>query len=95
MIIVVEGPSGAGKTTGAATHGGSPALLESLPDGSVVPTDGEAAAHIWVERNVAAEVMIASSATASSSSARIRSSCISPGAPSERVDDTAQLGAHA
>ncbi|HEY3218714.1 MAG TPA: hypothetical protein VGK15_06480 [Candidatus Limnocylindria bacterium] len=53
MIVVVEGPSGAGKTTWCRTHGGSHALLESLPDGSVVPTNEEAAAHFWVERNAA------------------------------------------
>src|SRR5882672_11372274 len=53
MIIVVEGPSGAGKTTWCLTHGGSHALLESLPDGSIVPEDEEAAARFWVERNVA------------------------------------------
>ncbi len=53
MIVVVEGPSGAGKTTWCRTHGGSHALLESLPDASVVPADEEAAAHFWVKRNVA------------------------------------------
>jgi hypothetical protein len=58
-VIVVEGPSGAGKTTWCRTHGGSHALLESLPDASEVPTDEEAAAHFWVERNAArwAEVL--------------------------------------
>src|SRR5438093_12780599 len=53
MIIVVEGPSGAGKTTWCRTHVGSHALLESLPDSSVVPSDEEAAARFWVDRNVA------------------------------------------
>ena len=53
VIIVVEGPSGAGKTTWCRTHGGPHALLESLPDASVVPTDEEAAARFWVERNAA------------------------------------------
>jgi hypothetical protein len=53
VIVVVEGPSSAGKTTWCRTHGGPHALLESLPDGSVVPTDEEAAAHFWVERNAA------------------------------------------
>jgi len=53
VIVVVEGPSGAGKTTWCRTHGGSHALLESLPDGSIVPEDEEAAARFWVERNVA------------------------------------------
>ena len=42
-----------GKTTWCHTHGGPHALLESLPDGSVVPTDEEAAARFWVERNAA------------------------------------------
>ncbi len=53
VIIVVEGPSGAGKTTWCRTHGGAHALLESLPDGSVVAEDEEAAARFWIERNVA------------------------------------------
>ncbi len=53
MIIVVEGPSGAGKTTWCRRHGGVDALLESLPDHATVPTDDEAAAGFWVERNVA------------------------------------------
>ena len=53
MIIVVEGPSGAGKTTWCRTHGGSHALLESLPDHAIVPEDEEAAARFWVERNAA------------------------------------------
>jgi len=52
VIIVVEGPSGAGKTTWTKRHGGRYALLESLPDHSTVPTDELAAAHYWVERNV-------------------------------------------
>jgi hypothetical protein len=51
VIVVVEGPSGAGKTTWCRTHGGSHALLESLPDGSIVPEDEVAAARFWVERN--------------------------------------------
>lgn len=53
MIIVVEGASGAGKTTWCRTHGGANALLESLPDHTTVPTDPHAAARFWVERNVA------------------------------------------
>jgi hypothetical protein len=53
VIIVVEGPSGAGKTTWCRTHGGPSALLEALPDHSTVPTEPEAAARFWVERNVA------------------------------------------
>ena len=53
MIIVVEGPSGAGKTTWCRTHGGRYALLESLPDHATVPTDPQAAARFWVDRNVA------------------------------------------
>ena len=53
MIIVVEGPSGAGKTTWCRTHGGANALLEALPDHSTVPTEAKAAARFWVERNVA------------------------------------------
>jgi hypothetical protein len=53
VIVVVEGPSGAGKTTWCRTHAGANALLEALPDHSVVPTDPEAAARFWVERNVA------------------------------------------
>lgn len=53
MIIVVEGPSGAGKTTWCRTHGGAHALLEALPDHATVPTEPEAAARFWVERNVA------------------------------------------
>jgi hypothetical protein len=53
VIVVVEGPSGAGKTTWCRTHGGSHALLEVLPDESVVPTDEDAAARFWVERNAA------------------------------------------
>ena len=59
MIIVVEGPSGAGKTTWCRKHAGVNALLESLPDHSTVPTEPQAAARFWVERNVArwAEVL--------------------------------------
>ena len=53
MIVVVEGPSGAGKTTWCHTHGGRFALLEKLPDHSAVPTEPEAQARFWVERNVA------------------------------------------
>jgi hypothetical protein len=53
VIIVVEGPSGAGKTTWCRTHAGANALLEALPDHSTVPTEPEAAARFWVERNVA------------------------------------------
>ena len=53
MIIVVEGPSGAGKTTWCRTHAGAKALLEALPDHSTVPTEPKAAASFWVERNVA------------------------------------------
>jgi hypothetical protein len=53
VIVVVEGPSGAGKTTWCRTHGGPHALLESLPDYATVPDDEEAAARFWVERNVA------------------------------------------
>jgi hypothetical protein len=53
VIIVVEGPSGAGKTTWCRRHGGDDAVLESLPDRTTVPTDEEAAAWFWVERNVA------------------------------------------
>jgi len=53
VIIVVEGPSGAGKTTWSRAHGGRFALLEALPDHSTVPRDPEAAARFWVERNVA------------------------------------------
>jgi hypothetical protein len=53
LIVVVEGPSGAGKTTWCRVHGGPHALLESLPDGSVVPTDEDAAARFWVDRNAA------------------------------------------
>lgn len=52
MIIVVEGPSGAGKTTWCRTHGGRFALLEELPGHATVPSDPEAAAHFWVTRNV-------------------------------------------
>jgi hypothetical protein len=53
MIIVVEGPSGAGKTTWCRTHAGPNALLEELPDHATVPTEPRAAARFWVERNVA------------------------------------------
>jgi len=53
VILVVEGPSGAGKTTWCRTHGGKYALLESLPDHATVPTDPQAAARFWVDRNVA------------------------------------------
>ena len=53
MIIVVEGASGAGKTTWCQTHGGTHALLESLPEHSTVPPEPQAAARFWVERNVA------------------------------------------
>lgn len=53
VIVVVEGPSGAGKTTWTRTHGGPHALLEDLPDHSAEPADEEAAARFWVERNVA------------------------------------------
>jgi hypothetical protein len=53
MIVVVEGPSGAGKTTWCRTHGGRFALLEELPDHLDVPSDPEAAARFWVARNVA------------------------------------------
>jgi len=53
VILVVEGPSGAGKTTWCRTHGGANALLEALPDHATVPTEPQAAARFWVERNVA------------------------------------------
>lgn len=53
MIVVVEGPSGAGKTTWCRTHGGANALLESLPDHAAVPTEPHEAARFWVDRNVA------------------------------------------
>jgi len=52
VIIVVEGPSGAGKTTWCRTHGGANALLEALPDHATVPTEPRAAGRFWVERNV-------------------------------------------
>ena len=52
MIVVVEGPSGAGKTTWCRTHGGRFALLEDVPDHATVPEDPEAQARFWVERNV-------------------------------------------
>ncbi len=53
MIVVVEGPSGAVKTTWCRTHGDANALLEALPDHATVPTEPEATARFWVERNVA------------------------------------------
>jgi hypothetical protein len=53
VIVVVEGPSGAGKTTWCIRHGGPHALLESLPDHASIPTEPDAAARFWVERNVA------------------------------------------
>ena len=53
MIVVIEGPSGAGKTTWCIRYGGAHALLESLPDHATVPTEPEAEARFWVERNVA------------------------------------------
>jgi hypothetical protein len=53
VIVVVEGPSGAGKTTWCRRHGGAHALLEELPDHSTVPQEPEAQAHFWVDRNVA------------------------------------------
>lgn len=53
MIVVVEGPSGAGKTTWCRTHGGAYALLEALPDHLAVPTGPAARARFWVDRNVA------------------------------------------
>jgi hypothetical protein len=53
VIIVVEGASGAGKTTWCRTHAGANALLEALPDHSTVPNEPEVAARFWVERNVA------------------------------------------
>jgi hypothetical protein len=53
VIIVVEGPSGAGKTTWCRTHAGPNALLEQLPDHATVPTEPQEAARFWVERNVA------------------------------------------
>lgn len=53
MIIVVEGPSGSGKTTWCRTHAGANAILEALPDHATVPTESQAAARFWVERNVA------------------------------------------
>jgi hypothetical protein len=53
VIIVVEGPSGAGKTTWCRSHAGANALLEELPDHATVPTEPQAAARFWVERNVA------------------------------------------
>jgi len=53
VIVVVEGPSGAGKTTWCRRHGGAYALLEDLPDHSTVPQEPEAQARFWVDRNVA------------------------------------------
>ena len=53
MIVVVEGASGAGKTTWCRTHAGANALLETLPDHATVPTEPRAAALFWVERNIA------------------------------------------
>jgi len=53
VIIVVEGPSGAGKTTWCRAHAGANALLEKLPDHATVPTEPHAAARFWIERNVA------------------------------------------
>jgi hypothetical protein len=53
VIVVVEGPSGAGKTTWCLKHAGPNALLESLPDIAAVPTEPHEAARFWVERNVA------------------------------------------
>ena len=50
---MVEGPSGAGKTTWCRTHAGAKALLEAPPDHATVPTEPDAAARFWVERNVA------------------------------------------
>jgi hypothetical protein len=52
VIIVVEGPSGAGKTTWCQTHGGRHVLLEELPDPVTVPPDPPTAARFWVDRNV-------------------------------------------
>lgn len=52
MIVVVEGPSGAGKTTWCIRHCGPHALLEALPDHAGIPTEPEAEARFWVERNV-------------------------------------------
>jgi hypothetical protein len=53
VIVVVEGPSGAGKTTWCRRHGGAYALLEDLPDHSTVPPEPEAQARFWVDRNLA------------------------------------------
>jgi len=53
VIVVVEGPSGAGKTTWCRRHGGAYALLEDLPDHSTVPQEPETQARFWVDRNVA------------------------------------------
>lgn len=49
MIVVVEGPSAAGKTTWVAAHGGGASvLLEALPAADV-PDDPRAAARFWAE----------------------------------------------
>jgi len=53
MIVVVEGPSGAGKTTWCRTFAGAHAFLEELPNHSIVPDVPAARARFWVERNVA------------------------------------------
>jgi hypothetical protein len=53
VIVVVEGPSGAGKTTWCRQHGGRFALLEALPDHASVPADARDAARFWLDRNVA------------------------------------------
>jgi hypothetical protein len=53
VIVVVEGPSGGGKTTWCMRHGGPHALLEALPDHASVPTEPQAEARFWVDRNVA------------------------------------------
>jgi hypothetical protein len=51
VIVVVEGPSAAGKTTWVAAHGGPSALLEELPADDA-PDEAAAAAQFWVERAV-------------------------------------------
>jgi hypothetical protein len=53
VIVVVEGPSGAGKTAWCRTHAGANALLETSTDHAMVPVEPQAAAKFWVERNVA------------------------------------------
>jgi hypothetical protein len=53
VIVVVAGPSGAGKTTWCRTHGREHALLEEVPDHGTVPSEPEARARFWVERNAA------------------------------------------